>query len=148
VIIKQLNKFARLSGQKKSLLLLSIYYLSLFRIRLITTSPKTLFTIVSRRAFPASSVGASWIHPEEITRSIAVASRLVPFSTCLSEALAGFILFARYGYKTELHIGVSKDNMQQLEAHAWLSLHGRIILGDLPDLGRFKEFPLPFLKDP
>ncbi len=81
------------------------------------------------------------IAPERLSRLIIGASRLIPFTTCLSQTLAGKILFAENGYDTELHIGVNNDTSVGFEAHAWLSLDGSIILGHLPDLNRYKEFP-------
>ncbi|MBU1139564.1 MAG: lasso peptide biosynthesis B2 protein, partial [Proteobacteria bacterium] len=72
---------------------------------------------------------------------IRIASHFIPGSTCLSNALAGQILFSSYGHKTRLHIGVARDQENTLEAHAWLSLEGATIVGGLPDLDRYKELP-------
>lgn len=68
---------------------------------------------------------------------------VVPFTTCLSKALAGSMLMYRHGYDTRLHIGVAKNNDDGLEAHAWLTLGARIIVGNCPDMQRFRELP-PF----
>ena len=79
----------------------------------------------------------------DMVRLLASACRFVPFSTCLSRAIAGNRLLRSYGVWPTLHIGVAKENEGELEAHAWLSLEGNIILGDTGNLKRFSELP-PF----
>lgn len=85
--------------------------------------------------------------PARLVALLEAAGKLVPFTTCLSKALAGSILMHKYGFDTSLHIGVAKENVDVLEAHAWLSLDGRIIVGNCPDLKRFRELPSIFEKD-
>lgn len=77
-----------------------------------------------------------------MARLIAVANSLVPFSTCLSQAFAGQILFALHGMRTTFHIGVVAKSGNNFEAHAWLCLDGKIILGYLPNIKRFRELSL------
>ncbi|MEN8141908.1 MAG: lasso peptide biosynthesis B2 protein [Thermodesulfobacteriota bacterium] len=69
------------------------------------------------------------------------ACRLIPLTTCLSRAMAGYILLCRYGLAPTLHIGVAKDPEQELAAHAWLTLAGQVVVGHIPDLERFRELP-------
>jgi len=51
-------------------------------------------------------------------------------STCLSRSLAGALVLARFGHKSELRIGVS--TAQDFHAHAWLECEGIAITE--PDL--------------
>lgn len=145
--MKQLSKFLSLPIEEKVLFFLSVYYLTIFRIRLITASPKVLFLTVSKKGKILEPFKSCTISSHRIALIINKASGFVPYSTCLSTALAGFVLFAKNSYKTDLHIGVLKNEMQQLEAHAWLSYEGEIIIGNLPDINRFKEFSLKSLGD-
>ena len=69
---------------------------------------------------------------------ISKAATVIIESRCLPQALAGQIIFAEYGYRTDFHIGVRKES-DKLEAHAWLTLDGDVVLGDLPDLALFEE---------
>jgi len=69
---------------------------------------------------------------------ISKAATVIIKSRCLPQALAGQIIFAEYGYRTDFHIGVRKES-DKLEAHAWLTLDGEVVLGDLPDLALFEE---------
>ncbi|WP_457575803.1 lasso peptide biosynthesis B2 protein [Desulfomarina sp.] len=86
--------------------------------------------------FAASSLSAgriSWL--------IKKSAMTVVKSRCLPQALAGHIIFAEYGYRTCFHIGVRKGD-GRLEAHAWLTLNDKVILGDIPDLEQFEELPV------
>jgi len=73
-----------------------------------------------------------------LSRLVSQAASLVPGSTCLTQALAGKIIFASYGFDPQIHIGVNREEKYGLEAHAWLTLDGEVILGQVPDLSRFK----------
>jgi Transglutaminase-like superfamily len=146
--MKRLIKFFQLPIAEKIVFFQSLYYLVLFRIRLLTTSPQKLFAIVSKRSVGAPiSKGASPA-PQRIAGIVNSAGRITPCSTCLSKALAGYTLLAKHGHKARLHIGVSKDDDRNLKAHAWLSHNGEVILGSVPDLERFQEFPQDFVKEP
>lgn len=57
------------------------------------------------------------------------ASRFVPRATCLTQALAASFLMQRRGIRCSLKIGVAKGAGNQFQAHAWLDLEGRVILG-------------------
>lgn len=61
--------------------------------------------------------------------TIKVTSRYTPRSTCLTRALSGQILLARYHYSSKIMIGVSK-NEGNFEAHAWLVSGKDIVLGE------------------
>jgi hypothetical protein len=141
-----LLRFISLPIQEKILFVQSIYYLAIFRVKLISASPQALFSLIVNKSVSFKSSGAVCIPLKRIERIITLAKSIIPFSTCLSEALTGYILFSKHGYITEFHIGVSKDAAQNLEAHAWLSFEGEIVLGNLPDLHRFQELPLHFMQ--
>lgn len=60
---------------------------------------------------------------------IVVVSRYVPRATCLVQAMAGYILFSKYGYTTSIKIGVLDQN-GEFEAHAWLENGNSVVLGE------------------
>src|SRR3954453_11602233 len=66
----------------------------------------------------------------QIAWAVSAVSRYVPKSTCLTQALAAETLLRKYGHQPSVHIGVAKSDAQSLEAHAWVTVQGRIILGD------------------
>jgi hypothetical protein len=52
----------------------------------------------------------------------------IPGATCLAQALAAKYHLEHCGLKTQLHLGVAKDNGRLL-AHAWLQCDGETVLG-------------------
>jgi hypothetical protein len=60
---------------------------------------------------------------------IIMASRYIPRATCLVQALAGYILFSKYGYSTQIKIGVLNED-GVFEAHAWLEQDENVVLGE------------------
>jgi Transglutaminase-like superfamily len=79
----------------------------------------------------------------QILWAIQTASRFIPKVTSLTEALAAKALLARYGYDSKLHVGVLKAGTA-LEAHAWLTQSGDVLLGELEDLTSYR--PLSTIK--
>jgi hypothetical protein len=77
--------------------------------------------------------------PDEVANALERGSRYVPGSTCLVQALAGLWLLQREGYAPQLRIGVSKA--EGFEAHAWLELEGKVLIGGPEESARFTPFP-------
>jgi hypothetical protein len=67
--------------------------------------------------------------PGRIAWAIAVAARYIPGSKCLVQAIAGRNLLARYGFPSEIRIGVAKDSKNWLSAHAWVEVKGKTLIG-------------------
>lgn len=79
----------------------------------------------------------------DLTWALETADRLVPGTgTCLQVALVGDHLLATHGYDATLRIGVATDERGQFEAHAWLERDERVVVGDLPDISRFRPLPV------
>ena len=64
-----------------------------------------------------------------VLRAMSVAEPWVPFSNCLGVALAACYMLRRSGYAADLRIGVSKQDVRALDAHAWVELDGRVLVG-------------------
>lgn len=60
---------------------------------------------------------------------IAAVARLVPFASCLTQALAGQYTLARSGKVAQIRIGIERDTGSELRAHAWLISGPHIVLG-------------------
>jgi hypothetical protein len=69
-----------------------------------------------------------------ICRAISSAAKFVPGASCLTQALVGQILLGQAGHAVEMQIGVIRKDGSPLQAHAWLEIAGRVVLGDLPHL--------------
>ena len=68
------------------------------------------------------------VRPADIARAVTRASTLVPFATCLTQALAGGFLIRRAGRNAVIHFGVARD-VAGFKAHAWLESEGGIVIG-------------------
>jgi hypothetical protein len=98
-----------------------------------------ILSVLTRRDVP-DSLGKT-IAPQDSDNKVAwrvkTVSRLVPEATCLTQALATQMLLRRCGQGSDLRIGVAKGEGGKLEAHAWVELNGKVIIGKLPDLYRY-----------
>ena len=72
--------------------------------------------------------------------AVTVTSRYVPKASCLTQALAAQILLRQQGYPADLRIGVCKGDANQLEAHAWIELDGRVVIGGEDSPSRYAAF--------
>lgn len=133
--------FIRLPRREKIFFFRSIFLLSKYRVRLKTTPLETLIAQVEQERRAYQDHKKADIPLPQVCKLIHVAAGLVPLSTCLSNALAGQLLFAANHYPTTLHIGVRNSADSDFEAHAWLSLNGEVLMGGRPDLDSYKEFP-------
>lgn len=70
-----------------------------------------------------------------------LASRTPWRSTCLVKALAAHKMLEKRGIKSKVHLGVKKSGNNGLEAHAWLSVDGSVIIGG-ENLNEFKEISI------
>ena len=77
---------------------------------------------------PPPAVTPAAVSPPEIALAVTRASRLVPFATCLTQALAGGFLIRRAGSNAVIHFGVAKGEAG-FKAHAWLESDGDILIG-------------------
>ncbi len=68
---------------------------------------------------------------DEVIRCIARALRLSWHASCLTQALAGWIMLTRHGTASRVKIGVNLPAQQAFSAHAWLECGDKVILGDL-----------------
>jgi hypothetical protein len=70
--------------------------------------------------------------------AVRTASRRIPRASCLTQALSLQILLSDVGCPTELRIGMAKSSAGIFEAHAWLEMEGRVLIGRVPDLARYQ----------
>lgn len=83
---------------------------------------------IERRFLPQPSSTHTTVPPAEIALAVTRASKLVPFATCLTQALAGGFLIRRAGKNAIVHFGVAKGEAG-FKAHAWLESDGGILIG-------------------
>ena len=120
--------FIKLSSQDKLIAMESLFWVTRIRI-LIWIFP---FAIVQKKVQNTATNYPSTNHTVAMSRiriMIVAASKYVPRATCLVQALAGYILFSKYGYVTSIKIGVLTEN-GEFEAHAWLEQDNNVVLGE------------------
>ncbi len=134
-------KFLQLPGSERRLVIGAALTVGLVRLGLWTLPLATVRRRVGnfgRRAVLPSRPAA-----ERISWAVAAAARFVPgASNCLVRALAVEAMLGRFGYQSQLKIGVGKTATGQFEAHAWLESEGRTLIGQF-DLGRYTEMAGP-----
>lgn len=138
--MRRLQSFLRLPARERFLYLRT--WLLLFRIRLM------LWVLPYRRW---RQIAAQMIRVEnerqlerpqvnQITRAVRVMSRYVPQASCLTQALAAQTLLANEGQRSQLRVGVTQND-GKLEAHAWVQIDGRVVIGGRESVVRFSAFP-------
>jgi hypothetical protein len=127
--VKQLRAFARLRHHDQRLLLEAFISLAICRARLFVQNIEKLQAWASRAGHGANAV-------DRLAWAVEVASRRIPGTTCLCRALALQRLLAKNGHRSELRIGVEKDN-DGFGAHAWLVHSGQVLIGG-SQLGKYE----------
>ena len=73
-----------------------------------------------------------------VTVSVARAQRRLPQASCLSRAVAGWIMLRRRGVRASVRVGARRDAAGVL-AHAWLQCGSQEVFGS--DCAQFVVFP-------
>lgn len=127
--MRRMLNFLRLPFREKSLLLKSAFLLSAVRLGLTLFSFKTLQGLLEGVRQRRSNGGNADLPLDRIAWAVETGGRYVPRTTCLSKALTAQALFIRNGYQSNLHIGVLRNKVGKLEAHAWVTIHGQVVIG-------------------
>jgi hypothetical protein len=91
-----------------------------------------------RRKRPGVATAVMPERAEQIARCVKRMSRYVPAATCLTQSLVTVRLLEDAALPACLRIGVAKNKLGELEAHAWVESEGRVIIGGRhADLKRF-----------
>jgi len=135
--MKKLAKFFSLSLGDKRLLAEALFWVVLLRFKLwvfpykwFGDDPALIETLDTNDA------DVDWSIVEKVASSVRETSRFVPYASCLTQALATRTLLMKRGQVSSLSLGVDK-NANGFEAHAWVEVNGRIIIGKLPRHHRF-----------
>jgi hypothetical protein len=121
-----IGRLLRLPAQDRALLVSAGLLVLYIRMALWVFS----YRIVRQRVNRRRGISVNACPCSRIAWAISTVSRYIPGATCLTQALAGEVLLRTYGHQPSFHIGVAKSNSRALEAHAWIEVQGKIILGD------------------
>ncbi|MFH0783404.1 MAG: lasso peptide biosynthesis B2 protein [Pseudomonadota bacterium] len=142
----RIRKFFYLPAEEKMIFLRALFLLVYIRFSLQFKQFKNVVGDVSKKAAAQNSAQKNNILPARAANLLNAAGNILPYTTCLPRALAGSILFSSLGYQTKLHIGVTRENGSMLEAHAWLTLDGSVVVGYRSDLDRYQQFQFSDLR--
>ena len=78
----------------------------------------------------------------DIGRSVERASRILPGSNCLDQALCCSSILRAMGHEPVLRIGVIRDLAAPFQAHAWVEAGSRIVVGNIENLDSYRQLPV------
>jgi Transglutaminase-like superfamily len=129
------RRLSRLTPTDVVLLTRALFVLVAFRLALSLLPWHRLVPFTTRPPrFVVSRHGAG-----RLEWAVRWASRLVPRTTCLTEALALNHLLRRDGQAGALRIGVANDG-GRFAAHAWVELNGTTLLSSPGVVSRYSRF--------
>ena len=132
--VMELSKLRGLSRREKKLMFSA--WMLLWSLRLsLWLNPAATLNRVQRQSVNRYNVVHAPVY--QILWVVQFTSHYVLRPTCLTQGLAAKALLAKFGYDSKLHMGVAHDD-EKLEAHAWLTHQGQVILGDVEDLARYR----------
>jgi hypothetical protein len=120
--------FLRLPPTDRRLALQAALWLVAARIAL-WAFPYAKVSALAAKAGHRASNGAPAPAPGRLAWAVETTARSIPQATCLTQALAAQVMLERSGQSPEIHLGVATDK-DAFEAHAWLELDGRPLVGD------------------
>lgn len=141
--MQRLRKFLHLGNSDRQLLVSAAFLLIAIKFGLWLLPFQTWQGLLARTIKTNLELqNKDKISVDKIAWMVNVASRYMPGGVkCLARALATQVLLGRYGHKAQIRLGVAKSKSGQLEAHAWVESHGRVVIGNLKDLGRYTPLP-------
>ncbi|UBF26555.1 lasso peptide biosynthesis B2 protein [Kovacikia minuta CCNUW1] len=141
--MKQLHKVWLLSSHIRFLLIRAFTLLACIRLGLWLLSFRQLNSLIQRVINQDSSKQpSSAISIDDVIWAIETATHYLPGQPkCLARALATQLLLQRYGYRSDLRIGVAINEMGVFTAHAWIERNGQVLIGGGRNLSAFTPLP-------
>src|SRR4051812_5496112 len=107
-VMDRVSQLLRLTPEKRGLLFNALWWLGITRLGLSILPFQTLRTLLQKYAAQPRSHPAI-ISLENVHWAVSRASRVIPGSTCLTQALAAQSILAQHGLPSHLHIGFMRD---------------------------------------
>ena len=129
-------------------LIIKVYFLLVaIKLGLDVLSFYDLRKLMTRWTIPGLNPVNDPLEIRRVVEAVEIASRHTPGkSTCLVKALAGHLMLARRNIPVELYIGVRQGKTGQLDAHAWVSHQGQVIIGEMEDLDGYVPMSSPSMR--
>lgn len=130
------SRFLRLSSRDRRFLVGALGLTALARVGLLF-APFRRVRAAAVHILPELSRTPSDTDLDRIGWAVVAASRSVPGTTCLVQALVAESLLRVTGHPCAVRFGVARDDRGRPEAHAWVQSGGRVVVGEL-DLQRYE----------
>ena len=127
--IPPLRKFFSLPAKDRLILVKAFFLLFFIRLGLWLLPFRTLQKTLERLFHHPDTSHEPSLSPKKVSWAVSAVSLYVPSATCLAQALTLQALLAREGIRSELGIGVARDDTSGITAHAWLEVDGKVIIG-------------------
>jgi hypothetical protein len=137
--MRLIDSYNRLSGSERRLFFRALVLVAAIRLALWTVRFRLTRAAVDRLRQPAES--RRELDRLSIRRAlwaVEAAARRVPAATCLTQGLAAQALLGRLGQPSELRLGVARNANGKFEAHAWVEIEGRVVIGGA--IAGFRQF--------
>ena len=126
--MRRVRRFFSLPASERRLLLRTLWRLCVICLRLHLLPEKKWRPMLDASSSPAS--GTAEYTEQQIAWAVRAAARYVPAANCLPQAIVAKRLLEEQGYRPVIRIGVQRPQERVLNAHAWVDIAGRVVLGD------------------
>ena len=144
-LTSRLRRVADSSAREKEMIARTLFWLGFFRIRNLILPYRLTRKWVSGEI---SDLRVAELYNEaivnEVTASILRCRQYIPGANCLIQALATRAVLAHYGQRSNIRLGVVKSEVS-IDAHAWVEVDGRVIIGRNPNAQRYSVLRPPSL---
>ena len=149
--MKWVLRFIQLTSPERKLFIKTYLLLTVIRLGLVLRSFNRLRRLLERMSRHNPVAAPDLVRQRQLVGqthwAVNACCKFMPGSVkCLAKALTMKTLLDQYNCPSKLVIGIDKNSVDQLEAHAWIEYEGHVVMGQLDDLSRFK--PLPSLPQP
>ncbi len=129
VWLGRLRKLFGLSWRQRFVLLEALFWLGVTGAAIHTQPFRRLTGLLKLKAAETAAEGCPPA-AQPVGWAIRVVSQRTPWlSTCLAQAVAGYIMLRRRRISSTLYLGVAMSPTESLQAHAWLRCGEKIITG-------------------
>jgi hypothetical protein len=125
--MKILTNFLKLSHLDQRLLITTLLLMIIIRLKLWLTPFNNIQRSIEKNN---GNTKLNNISVLKLIWTVKTVSNYVPQATCLTKALTAKKLLVKYGYHSQIKIGVDKDFKGEFEAHAWLEYMDKVVLGE------------------
>lgn len=130
--MNRVRRFLRLPGRRRRLLVVALVASLLVRVGLHVGSFRTTASVVD--SVPGSTTDRTLA---DVRWATVAAGRELPGGSCLTRGVVAHALCRRYGYQSDLYVGVDRES-ESFTAHSWVESDGDVVVGDEVDLDRFE----------